>query len=94
MYVEFADREARGVSATYERLCHAISGDPEILDLLDSVPATSRQPNLLLGVVRLLGGPVHDPADFHDFTVAHWPALDGAPLAWTRSHGQAMTWFG
>ena len=20
-------------------------------------------------------------------------ALDGAPLAWTRSHGQAMTWF-
>jgi hypothetical protein len=21
-------------------------------------------------------------------------ALDGAPLAWTRSHGQAMTWFG
>ncbi|WP_165945807.1 hypothetical protein [Micromonospora sp. KC606] len=21
-------------------------------------------------------------------------ALDGQPLAWTRSHGQAMTWFG
>jgi hypothetical protein len=20
-------------------------------------------------------------------------ALDGTPLAWTRSHGQAMTWF-
>jgi hypothetical protein len=21
-------------------------------------------------------------------------ALDGEPLAWTRSHGQALTWFG
>jgi hypothetical protein len=21
-------------------------------------------------------------------------ALDGVPLAWTRSHGQAITWFG
>jgi hypothetical protein len=21
-------------------------------------------------------------------------ALDGVPLAWTRGHGQAMTWFG
>jgi hypothetical protein len=21
-------------------------------------------------------------------------ALDGTPLAWTRPHGQAMTWFG
>jgi hypothetical protein len=21
-------------------------------------------------------------------------ALDGTPLAWTRSHGQAITWFG
>jgi len=20
-------------------------------------------------------------------------ALDGVPLAWTRAHGQAMTWF-
>jgi len=27
-------------------------------------------------VVRLLGGPVDDPAAFHDFTVANWPAIE------------------
>lgn len=39
------------------------------------VPEAKRQPNLLFGVVRLLGGPVDDPAGFHDFTVAHWDEI-------------------
>ncbi|HLL67345.1 MAG TPA: DUF2332 domain-containing protein [Micromonosporaceae bacterium] len=75
MYVEFAVREARGVSPVYERLSLAISGDEEVLALLETVPAPKRQPNLLLGVVRLLGGPVDDPAAFHDFVLANWPAV-------------------
>jgi hypothetical protein len=54
----------------------AISGDERILTPLEAVPATKRQPNLLLDVVRLLGGPVDDPAAFHDFTAANWPAVD------------------
>ncbi|HEY0700208.1 MAG TPA: DUF2332 domain-containing protein [Micromonospora sp.] len=75
-YVEFADREARGVSPAYERLCRAISRDDDVLALLDTLPPASRQPNLLFGVVRLLGGPVEDPAAFHDFTVANWAAVE------------------
>jgi len=75
MYTEFAVREARGVSPIYERLSLAISGDETILALLEAVPASKRQPNLLLGVVRLLGGPVDDPAAFHEFTVANWRAV-------------------
>lgn len=75
MYAEFARREAQGVSPTYERLSYAIAGDEEILALLETVPEPKRQPNLLLGVVRLLGGPVADPAAFHDFTVSNWPAI-------------------
>jgi hypothetical protein len=76
MYAEFAVREARGVSPTYERLSLAVSTDARILALLETVPAPKRQPNLLLAVVRLLGGPVDDPAAFRDFTVANWPAVD------------------
>lgn len=76
MYAEFARREAQGVSPTYERLSYAISGDEEILALPETVPKPKRQPNLLLGVVRLLGGPVDDPAAFHDFTVSSWPAIE------------------
>jgi hypothetical protein len=54
------------VSQIYERLSLAISGDDTILALLEAVPAPKRQPNLLLGVVRLLGGPVDDAAAFHE----------------------------
>jgi hypothetical protein len=53
----------------------AICRDREILDLLETVPEQKRQPNLLLGVVRLLDGPVDDPTAFHDFTVSNWPAI-------------------
>jgi uncharacterized protein DUF2332 len=75
-YAEFAAREAHGVSPAYERLSYAVSRDDEILALLAALPPMKRQPNLLFGVVRLLGGPVEDPAAFHDYTVANWPAIE------------------
>lgn len=75
-YREFAVREARGVSPTYERLALAVAGDTAVLALLDRVPVAKRQPNLLFGVVRLLGGPVGDPAAFRDFMVANWAAVE------------------
>ena len=75
-YVEFARREARGVSPAYERLSLAVSADATVLALLETVPEPKRQPTLLLGVVRLLGGPVDDPSAFLDFTVSRWPAVE------------------
>src|SRR6266498_1914223 len=74
--MEFAEREARGVSSTYERLSLAVARDDEVLALLGTLPPAKRQPNLLFGVVRLLGGPVDDPAAFHEFTVRNWPAVE------------------
>jgi Uncharacterized protein conserved in bacteria (DUF2332) len=75
-YAEFAAREAHGVSPAYERLSLAVSRDEDVLTLLGTLPAPKRQPNLLFGVVRFLGGPVEDPAAFHDYTVANWPAIE------------------
>ena len=75
-FAEFAAREAKGVSPVYERLSTAVSRDERVLTLLRTLPPTKWQPNLLFGVVRLLGGPVHDPAGFHDYTVANWPAIE------------------
>jgi hypothetical protein len=75
-YAEFAAREAHGESPTYERLSLAVSRDPEMLALLDALPPSKRQPNLLLGVVRFLGGPVEQPREFHDYTLANWPAIE------------------
>ncbi|GGM48345.1 DUF2332 domain-containing protein [Dactylosporangium sucinum] len=75
-YADFAVREARGVSPAYERLCLAIARDEAVLALLETVPPAKRQPNLLLAVVRFLGGTAADPAAFHDFTIEHWPAVE------------------
>ncbi|MFC4021807.1 DUF2332 domain-containing protein [Micromonospora sp. GCM10011542] len=80
-YLDFATREARGVSAAYERLSLAVAHDDELLALLGTLPPGKRQPNLLFGVVRWLGGPVDDPAAFHDYTVAHWPAIEAQARA-------------
>jgi len=74
-YAEFAAREARGVSPSYERLADAVSRNDELLGLIGTLPEAKQQPNLLFGVVRLLGGPVGDPAAFHDYVTAHWPAI-------------------
>lgn len=74
-YRAFARREARGVSPIYERLALAVAADTAVLDLLDGLPKLKRQPNLLFGVVRLLGGPVDDPAAFSDYVAANWPTI-------------------
>jgi hypothetical protein len=88
-YADFAVREAHGVSRTYERLCLAIAGDDELLAVLGTLPPDKQQPNLLLGVVRLLGGPVHDPAEFRAWTLAHWPRIEPEVRARTTQTNEA-----
>lgn len=61
-YQRFAEIEARGSSRTYEVLARHVAQSPAMLDLLDTLPPLKRQPNLLFGVGRFLGGPVADPA--------------------------------
>lgn len=76
LYADFALREAHGVSPLYERLSLAVSRERRLLTLIDSLPPAKRQPNLLFGVVRFLGGPVGDPAEFADYVVSNWPAIE------------------
>nr|WP_221377318.1 DUF2332 domain-containing protein [Actinoplanes polyasparticus] len=71
-YLDFAQRQARGVSPTYERLARAVARDGELLALLDTVPEPKRQPNLLFAVVQWLAGPVGDYDRFRAFVVSHW----------------------
>ncbi|GIF54686.1 DUF2332 domain-containing protein [Asanoa iriomotensis] len=77
-YAEFAAAEARGVSPAYERLADAVSRDDELIALLDGLPEAKRQPNLLFGVVRWLGGPVGDPAEFRAYALANWATIAAA----------------
>ncbi|NUR69212.1 MAG: DUF2332 domain-containing protein [Hamadaea sp.] len=72
VYAEFAASEARGVSPVYERLGSFVATDPDLLALIPD----GTQPQLLFGVVRLLGGPVDDPVAFGAFAIEHWPAIE------------------
>ncbi|MCM2575974.1 DUF2332 domain-containing protein [Streptomyces meridianus] len=71
-YRLFASREARGHSPAYEELAREVAGDPALLALIGSLPPERRQPNLLLGAVRFLGGPLDGFAAFRAWTAAHW----------------------
>ena len=81
-YRSMAERELRGISPTYEALCLGVAGDPELLARLDELPAPRRQPNLLLGAVRFLDGPVTSFAQFRAFVLDRWP--DVAEILRTR----------
>src|SRR5215813_13659676 len=55
-YVRFAEAEARGRSALYEKFARCIANDRELLGLLLELPKEKRQPNLLLAAGRHLFG--------------------------------------
>ena len=71
-----ADVELRGVSPSYEALCRAVAASEQVCALIDGLPTGQRQPNLLLGSVRYLGGPVDEPAAFLDFVTSQWDVLE------------------
>jgi hypothetical protein len=82
-----AVHELHGVSPSYEALCRAVAGSEPICALLDKLPQAKRQPNLLLGAVRFLAGPVDDPASFLHFVTARWGAVADTMMAhWTQTN--------
>ncbi len=70
VYRRFAEVEARGMSATYERLALDVAADGRLLALLDEVEPRQRQPNLLFGALRWYDAPLET-----DWAVAHWPEV-------------------
>ncbi|WP_017569085.1 DUF2332 domain-containing protein [Nocardiopsis halotolerans] len=80
-YLGFADSCAAGSAPAYARIARALAADEQVLGLVASLPAgNKRQPNLLLGAVRFLGGPVRDWEEFRSWLVEHWEAVRGVVL--------------
>jgi hypothetical protein len=79
-YRSMAERQLRGISPTYERLCLGVAEDAAVIDQLDTLPPPNRQPNLLLAAVRFLGGPVDSYAEFRTFLFDHWAELSATML--------------
>jgi hypothetical protein len=80
-YRSMAERQLRGISPSYERLCLGVADDQAVLERLDTLPPPKRQPNLLLGAVRFLGGPVDSYDAFRGFLFDRWNELSATMLA-------------
>lgn len=74
-YRRMAEEAFAGVSPSYQAIALAVADDPDLLARLDALPMPKRQPNLVLGAVRLLGGPVDDAAACVAWLHAHWPEV-------------------
>ena len=70
-YRAFGQREARGLSPTYERLATAVADDADLLHMLEELPEHKRQPNLLFGAARYLGAPMDDWDTFRVWALQH-----------------------
>lgn len=73
---------AHPVSPPYAQLALAVADDAELLRHLDALPPEKRQPNLLFGAVRYLGGPVEPPERSVRWMRQHWPSL--VEVMWRR----------
>lgn len=81
LYRRWAQLEAAGSSAVYERLAVAVARAVDVLELLQQVPEGKRQPNLLFGVLRFYDIPVQDPTVALGWLREHWPVVRAAVLA-------------
>jgi hypothetical protein len=77
-YRDFADREAKGESLTFERWAAGVAQDPEVLALLSGLPVPKRQPNLVFAAARWHGAATPSDPDYADLRTVllqDWPAV-------------------
>ncbi|YAL84007.1 DUF2332 domain-containing protein [Dermacoccaceae bacterium W4C1] len=80
-YRQFAQAQAAGYCPPYEEIATAIAGDSDTLQWLATLPQAKQQPNLLLGAVSYLGGPVQSWAAFGPWLAQHRDAVQQQMLA-------------
>jgi hypothetical protein len=69
-YAAFATDEARGSSATYEKLALAVASSDDLLKFIATLPSEKRQPNLFLAAVRHVCGVPRSIDDLTQFVRA------------------------
>jgi hypothetical protein len=72
VWQQFAAAEAAGRSSLYEQIARGVASDRVILTRLSQLPEREQQPNLLLAVVRYLGGTGREYAEFRTYVLTHW----------------------
>lgn len=89
VYRSFGEVSARGTSPVYEDWAVGLSGDAEVLGLVDTLPRARRQPNLVFACARLLGVPVEPWSLVRGWFVAHWDLVAREALTRTTQTNEA-----
>jgi hypothetical protein len=80
-YLDFAEREAKGVSPLYEELARAVADSEPLLRFVASLPGAKRQPNLVFAAARHLYGTPEDARHFARLVEAHPEPIRALVLA-------------
>lgn len=80
-YRAFADREAHGVSLTYENYAKSAAANIDLLGRLLDLPDGKRQPNLLFAATRHAVGFPDEDVDFARHVLAAWDAVRAVILS-------------
>jgi len=88
-YREFAEVEARGLSACYEEWAAGVARDPTVLALIDRLPAAKRQPNLVFSAARFCGAHAGPYSGFARWLPAHWADVEAVCLTHATQTNEA-----
>lgn len=80
-YHAFADREAHGVSPSYETYAGSVAENIDLLHRLLELPDGKQQPNLLFAATRHAAGLPGDGSDFARHALAAWDAVRSVILS-------------
>lgn len=79
-YRAFAEVEARGMSRCYEEWAIGVAGDHAAIALIDRLPASKRQPNLVFSSARFCGAEVSGYPEFAAWLSVHWAEVEATCL--------------
>jgi hypothetical protein len=74
-YRAWAEVEALGISDLYFDWATGVAADEVVVQLLDELPATKRQPNLVFAAARMVGVPLVPYHEARSEFVARWAAI-------------------
>jgi len=68
--------EAEPSSPAWARVCRQVAATPSLATVLDRLPGVARQPNLFLGAIKYLGGPLDAGPELPRWVASHWPQIE------------------
>lgn len=68
--------EVEPSSPAWARVCRQVAATPSLAAALDALPGAARQPNLFLGAMKYLGGPLDADPGLPGWAASHWPQIE------------------